>query len=116
MGGCYEGHDEEGGDFENSAAEGSGSSAGMSSEGDAEEGYSGPSEVAAAAAAVVFGSSAGVHFADVPSVCEVGCSPAFAERDSEMLQHAAAVHSAEEVQDSERFAEGCSVNVEGLWV
>lgn len=78
-----------------------GSSAGGSSEGGTGEVYSGLPEVAA-----VFGRSA-VHFADVRSARVTSCSLTFA--DSEMLRHAVAVHSGEEVWGSELFAVDCSV-------
>lgn len=106
---CFEGHVEEVADFENCVAACSGSSSGKSSEGGT-EGYS---EVAAAAD---FGRSAAVHFADVHAACKVSCSLTFAELNSEMLPHAMVVHSGEEVQGSEPFAEDCSVYAEGGWV
>lgn len=71
----------------------SGSSTGESGEGGIEEGYS---EVAAAA--VVFGESAGARFADVHSARVVRCSLAMAEWNSEKLIRAEAGRSGEEVQ------------------
>lgn len=85
------------------------SSAGESSEGGTEEGYSGLPEVPA-----VLGRSAGVHFADVHSACVARCLRIFAEENSEVLQHAAVVHS-DEVWGWELFAADCSVRAEGGW-
>lgn len=81
----------------------SGPSAGESSEGGIEDGYSDLTEVAAA-----FGHYAGVHFADGHFAFVASCSPTFAEVNSEMLQHAVAVHCDEEVRGSELCAVDCS--------
>lgn len=93
---------------EDCAAVYSGSSAGENSEGGTEEEYS---EVAA-----VLGCSAGVHFVHGDSACIQSCSLPFAERNSEMLQHAMVVRSGEELQGLELFAVNCSMYAEGGWV